>query len=260
MDRDDTIGLGTAVGGHAVLLALLIFGLFQATRPIGSDGGGGGGDGIAVELVSEAGSATPAPVPVEAEEVPVIQEQPEIQPDAVVEPLPVPKPVQKTVTPQPAKIQPKPVPKTVRGGTGGRGSPDFNRRIENVLGGGGGKDPKTGDGDGDGEGPSTQTPGQIAAAARATIAKQIRLGNCMPSGVDVNKVLTRVTVKLAKNGALVAITEVTQSGQTASNRPQLEPIKRCITDSIRKIGRFTGLDPKTHSSWELITVPFKSRG
>lgn len=256
MDQAEKVGLGAAVGGHALLLALLLLGLFQAVRPSGSDGGGSAGDGIAVSIVSEDGANAPAPAPNVAELVPAVEEQVEVLPEETPEPVVFKQPQPKKVA-QKTPVQKTPVKENPR--KGGFGSADYERRLreeaERERQGRGGD--RQDEGQGGGQGANTEAE---IRAARATISGQIRIGNCMPTGVDVNKVTTRVTVKLAKDGALVAITEVAQSGQTPSNRAQLEPIKRCIVDSIKKIKRFTGLDPKTHSSWQLINVPFKSRG
>jgi periplasmic protein TonB len=250
MDQAEKVGLGAAVGGHGILLALLVFGLFQAARPMGSDGGGSEGDGIAVSIVSEVASEAPAPSANMEEPVPAVEEVAEVLTEETPEPAIVKKPQPKKITQTQTKNTPR---KT------GFGSPEYERRLreeaERERGGGGGN--REDEGQGNGEGRNVEAE---IKTARATIAGQIRIGNCMPSGIDVNKVTTRVTVKLAKNGGLVSITEVTQTGQTASNRPQLDPIKRCIVDSIKKVTRFTGLDPETHSSWQLITVPFRSRG
>jgi periplasmic protein TonB len=255
MDQSEKVGLGAALGGHAFLLALLVFGLYRAAVPMGSDGGGSAGDGIAVSIVSETATEAPAPSSDVAELVPAVEEeQIEVLPDVAPEIVRV------------TKIQPKKVTQTTlvkdRTKDTGFGSSDFERRLqeqarrekEKEQGQGGNTNDN---GQGGGQGANTQAE---MIAARSTISGQIKIGNCMPSGIDVNKVTTKVTVKLASNGALLSITDVSQSGRTASNQPQLDPIKRCIVDSIKKITRFTGLDPKTHSSWQLITVPFRSRG
>ena len=254
MDRSEKVGLGAALGGHAVLLALLVFGLVRAAVPMGSDGGGSEGDGIAVSIVSEASTEAPAPSPDMAELVPAVEEQVEVMPDSIPELVRVTKTTPKKVT------QVTPVKNRTK--DKGFGSSEFERRLqqqaEREKEQGQGQGGNTNDnGQGGGQGANTQAE---MIEARSTISGQIKIGNCMPSGIDVNKVTTKVTVKLAKNGTLVAITDISQSGRTASNQPQLDPIKRCIVDSIKKVTRFTGLDPDTHSSWQLITVPFRSRG
>ena len=262
MDQSEKVGLGAALGGHAFLLALLVFGLFQAERASGGGGGGSEGEGIAVSIVSESATAAPAPGEVENEPVPEVQEITEVLPEAVLERVTVQKPVQKPAQKASPVRKLIPQPKD-KGKVNGRNTSDFDRRIKEALeqqtgGGSSGGAPVNSSGGSSGGGGSSTA--QEIKTARATISRQIRIGNCIPTGVDVNKVITKVTVKLASNGKLVAITTVSQSGQTAGNRAQLDVIKRCIVDSVKKVDKFTGLDPATHSSWELISVPFASKG
>jgi periplasmic protein TonB len=260
MDRSEKIGLGAAVGGHALLLALLVFGLFQAARPSGSDGGGSG-DGIAVEIVSEsASSGAPSPVPVD--EVEQVVEQPEILPETTVDPSPipktVPKPVQKMV-PKPApRVPPKPATKT---GTG-RGSPDFERQMEQTLGGlggGTGNKPKTGPGEGTGKGASLKTAGQIRSEVNAILGPKILryIRQCAPSGVDVNKIVTTVTLNLAANGSVSSLSGISQRGITENNKPQAAPMERCVTSAIRKAAPFTELNPKDYDGWKMHRMSFQ---
>jgi periplasmic protein TonB len=266
MDQSEKVGLGAALGGHALLLALLVFGLWKAAVPMGSDGGGGGSEGIAVSIISESAAAAPAAGEIENEPIPEVQEVAEVLPEAEPEQIAVKKPDQKVV--QKVVQKQSPVRKLVppskdKGKSKSRNTSDFDQRMKEALdktgGGGGGRVPDPGSSGGGGGG-NTANVAQEVKTARATISKQIRIGNCIPTGVDVNKVITKVTVKLASNGKLMAITNVSQSGRTASNSAQFEPIKRCIVDSVKKVDRFTGLDPATHSSWELISVPFASKG
>ena len=262
MDQSEKVGLGAALGGHAFLLALLVFGLFQAERASGGGGGGSEGEGIAVSIVSESASAAPSAGEIENDPIPEVQEITEVLPDAVLEQVTVQKPVQKVAQTQSPVRKLVPQPKD-KGKSNGRTSSDFDQRMKEVLqqqGGSSGGNPNNNSSGGSSGGGGGSTTAQEIKTARATISRQIRIGNCIPTGVDVNKVVTKVTVKLASNGKLVAITTVSQSGQTASNRAQLEPIKRCIVDSVKKVDKFTGLDPATHSSWELISVPFASKG
>jgi len=93
--------------------------------------------------------------------------------------------------------------------------------------------------------------------ARASIGGQIRIRGC-PSGLDVKKLVTRVTINLNRNGSIASLTNISQSGATASNRPQLEPTKRCILNSIRAAAPFRGLDPADYQSWKSIRIGFKA--
>jgi hypothetical protein len=255
MDQAEKVGLGAALGGHALLLALLVFGLFQAARPSGSDGGGSAGDGIAVSIVSEAGTEAPAPSPVET--VPEIIEQAEVLPDAMVEPLP--KQVQKSVAkPTPVSKTQRRIPvKTTRGG-----SSDFNRQMEQRLrdlgGGGTGKDPKPGDGEGAGEGPNTQTPGQIRTLASAAIASEVRplIPGCAPSTSDNSSLRVFVQLNIGKSANLISATVYDVQGITPANQAQVGQMKQCVLDSLRAASPYK-LDPTGFDTWRNHKVQLK---
>jgi periplasmic protein TonB len=268
MDRTEKIGLGAAIGGHALLLVLLVFGLFQAARPPAGSDGGGSGDGIAVEIVSESASSAPAPVaaPAPVDAVEQVMEQTEVLPEAVVDPLPVPtptpksvpKPVQKMV-PKPApRVQPKPATKT---GTG-RGSSDFERNMERTLGGlggGTGTKPKAGPGEGTGKGASLKTAGQIRSEVNAILGPKILryIRQCAPSGVDVNKIVTTVTLNLSQNGGVSSLSGISQRGVTENNKPQAKPMESCVTNAIRKAAPFSELNPKDYDGWKTHRMSFQ---
>jgi periplasmic protein TonB len=293
MNREDTIGLGTAVGGHALLLALLVLGLWQAAAPDGSDGGGSGeGDGIAVELVSDSNAPAPVEAPeaiIEEEVVEPVQEQPEILPEALVAPTPIPVPKQ-IVTPQPVpkpvtKTIPKPLPKTItptpvkrpqtkpvtkpatKPGTGrGARSTEFERSMERTLGGlgggGSGTKPKPGPGQGTGQGTTTQSAGQIRSIASAAIASEVKplIPGCSPSTSDNSslKVFVQMNIGQAKNLISASVYDV--QGVTPSNQAQVAQMKKCVLDSLRAASPFN-LDAAGYETWRnhrvILKVNFK---
>lgn len=267
MDKADKVGLGAAVGGHVFLLALLLAGLFQASRQLGSDGGGSG-DGIAVELVSE-GSAAPEPAPAVIEEAVEPAPEPEVLTETVVDPLPSPKPQPKAAPkPEPVKKtipkqQPKQIVKQTKTGTGRGGNSDFMRDMEkklgNVGGGGSGTQTKKGQGEGAGKGASLKTEGQITREVNAVLGPKILrfIRQCAPSGVDVSRIVTSVTLNLAPNGSITSLTGVSQRGINDNNRPQAQPMERCVTGAIRKAAPFTELDPKDYDGWKVHRMSFQ---
>jgi periplasmic protein TonB len=267
MDQSEKIGLGAALGGHGLLVALLLLGLFQAARPMGSDGGGSG-DGIAVELVSE-GSPAPEAAPVAVEEVIEPLPEPEILPETVVDPLPTPKPqpkvaqkqepVKKVITKQPEK---QPV-NTAKNGKGRGGNSDFMKEMDKKLGnqggGGSGGANKKGEGEGGGETKSTKTAGQITKEVNAILGPRILryIRQCAPSGVDVNRIITTVTLNLSRSGGVTSLTGVQQRGLNDNNRPQAQPMERCVTGAIRKAAPFTELDAKDYDGWKTHRMSFQ---
>ena len=269
MDQSEKVGLGAALGGHALLLALLVFGLVRAAVPTGSDGGGSG-DGIAVEIVSEgAAAAAPEPAPSVVEEV---EETPAPVDETVVDPEPILNPVQK-VQPKPvqpvkpkARSQPQPTPvqKTVKTTTGrGSGKSDFEKEMDKKMGGlgGGGTGNATqkGKGEGSGKGESIKTAGQITKEVNAVLGPKILrfIRQCAPSGVDVNRIITTVTINLSPNGGIASLTGVSQRGITDNNRPQTQPMERCVTGAIRKAAPFTELNAKDYDGWKTHRMSFQ---
>ena len=260
MDQSEKVGLGAALGGHVFLLALLVFGLFRAAVPTGSDGGGSG-DGIAVEIVSEGAAAAPDPAPSVVEE---IEEIPVPIDEAVVDPEPILKPVQK-LQPKPKIKSPLiPVQKTVKNGTGsGRSKSDFEQQMEKKLGGIGGSGTgdaiKKGKGEGAGQGESIKTAGQISKEVNAILGPKILryIRQCAPSGVDVNRIITTVTINLSTSGGVASLTGVSQRGITDNNRPQALPMERCVTGAIRKAAPFTELNPKDYDGWKVHRMSFQ---
>lgn len=97
-----------------------------------------------------------------------------------------------------------------------------------------------------------------ARKARATIGGQIPIRGC-PSGIDVNKIVTRVTINLNRNGSIKSLTNISQSGRTASNAPQMAPTQRCILNSIRAAAPFSGLNAADYQSWKSIRIGFKAK-
>lgn len=279
MDQSEKVGLGAAVGGHLLLLALLVLGLFRAAVPLGSDGGGSG-DGIAVEIVSEGAVAAPDPAPSVAQEVEEVEDIPVPITETVVDPVPIAKPLEK-VQPKPnqlvkPKVQSptkpitkpitKPVQKPVKTATGtGRGGSksDFEKQMEKKLGGlgggGTGNTPQKGKGEGAGKGESIKTAGQISREVTAVLGPKILrfVRQCAPSGVDVNRIITTVTINLSVNGSVTSLSGISQRGITDNNRAQAQPMERCVTGAIRKAAPFTELNAKDYDGWKSHRMSFQ---
>jgi periplasmic protein TonB len=192
-------------------------------------------------------------------------EQPEILPEATVEPIPIPTPQPKTVAKPAPRTIPKPVPTPqTKSGTGrGGGSSDFDRRMQDALGkaggGGSGATPKKGPGEGAGQGASTKTAGQISREVNAILGPKILryIRQCAPSGVDVNKIVTTVTLNLSASGGVASLSGVSQRGITENNKPQAQPMERCVTGAIRKAAPFTELNPKDYEGWKTHRMSFQ---
>ncbi len=96
--------------------------------------------------------------------------------------------------------------------------------------------------------------------AKAKIGGQISIGSCIPSGIDVEKIVTTVTIRLNQNGSLAGLDSVSQSGRTDSNAPQMGPIRNCVLQSIRNAAPFRGLEVDDYESWKSIRIGFRANG
>jgi periplasmic protein TonB len=286
MDREETIGLASAVGGHALLLIGMALGLFMATDRIVKP------PSMAVNLVSEAEvSSAPDPVqeeaaaaapsemaeltvepePAESVSQPVVEPEPQPTPKPIAKPTPkpVPKPVTKTVT----KPTPKPVTKTApktppkkptqtasqtrptqqpRRGQAGLGDV-----IDSVSKTG---QKKTGTGAKTGTA-ATLTSSQVATAVTVSLRNEIEplFKRCAPSGVDVSDLITFVTLRIGKDKGLVDVDFTSQSGVNASNRPQAPLHKDCALRAVRAASPFKSLPDEGYAQWSNWQMKFKTR-
>ena len=102
MDRAEAAGLGVAVAGHGLLLAVLSLGFANAVQPPIVN------PPMEVSLVEDAALVSSAPAPAEAEPAPKLAEV-----EGPVEPAPPPPLPEPAPLPQPQAIEPVPAPKPV---------------------------------------------------------------------------------------------------------------------------------------------------
>lgn len=277
MDRTETIGLGSAIGAHAILFALFALGVFGAgdrlVRP----------KPIEVSLVGEIGPETTSPDP--SEEAPAAETEfieldsaapdPDAAPDAPAQQVaeavakpqqkpiskPKPKPIKKSVAQPKVKPKPKPKPKKKSGGFGS----GFESRISGIGGGSKAGQPKSSSANGAGSSASSKARGKSAREVRrsvtAALASQIRpyLQSCAPSGVDINAIRTFITLSLRKDGSVSSVRFDKQLGVNASNAPQAEPLKQCAVQAARQASPYRGLDPEYHQMWKSHALQLKAR-
>lgn len=275
MDRAEKLGLGAAVGGHVVLLGAMALGLMMSAEPITKP------EAISVSLVGEIAevstapdaiqeeSAPPAPAeaePAEPPPSPAMQiERPVEKPQA----KPVPKPLPRE-TPPPAKTATKkvavkqPPAKTnaapVKSGKGttpakpGGLSKSFEDSINAI-----GKAPGAGKAVGT---PAAKTASEVRRSVSVSLASQIRsrVRACAPSGVEINKIETFVTLNLEPSGRLTSVRFDKQVGVNDSNQPQAAPLKDCILQAVRAASPFEGLDPEYHDVWKTHALRLRATG
>ena len=281
MDQTDRMGLGVAVGAHVALIAAMALGLFMSTDPLKKS------EPISVSLVGEIAEVSTAPDAIQEESAPPATAQAEPAPPAEPPPAPTPvmkiqkpvimpqvrpidKPVKRDappiakvvvkkvpVKPAPAKVAAVATLKSGKGTTPARPgglSKSFEDSISNV-----GKAPGAGKAVGT---PAAKSGGEVKRSVSASLASQIRsrVRACAPSGVEINQIETFVTLSLEPSGRLTNVQFNKQVGVNDSNRPQAEPLKQCILQSVRAASPFSGLDPEYHSIWKTHALRLRATG
>ena len=291
MDRAEKLGLGAAVGGHVVLLGAFALGMLASVEPIPKQ------ETISVSLVGEIADVSTAPDAIQEESAPpapsetalaepppaptpVMQiEKPVVKPQAkpilipakpntappvakvAVKKEPVKQPPAKTATPvKTAAATPKTTKAAATSGKGttpakpGGLSRSFEDSINNI-----GKAPGAGKAVGT---PAAKTASEVRRSVGVSIAGQIRsrVRACAPSGVDINKIETFVTLSLEPSGKLTSVRFDKQIGLNDSNQPQAVPLKDCILQAVRAASPYAGLDPEYHDVWKTHALRLRATG
>jgi periplasmic protein TonB len=275
MDRTEKLGLGAAVGGHVVLLGAMALGLLISDEPIKKP------EAISVSLVGEIAEVSTAPDAIQEESAPPApsEAEPAEPPPAPVMQIerpvekqqakPVPKPLVRE-TPPPAKTAAKKVAvkqppartasapaKSGKGTTpakpGGL-SKSFEDSINNI-----GKAPGAGKAVGT---PAAKSAAEVRRSVSVSLASQIRsrVRACAPSGVEINKIETFVTLSLDASGRLNSVRFDKQVGVNDSNQPQAAPLKDCILQAVRAASPYEGLDPEYHDVWKNHALRLRATG
>jgi periplasmic protein TonB len=274
MDRAEKIGLGSAVGGHALLIAAFYLGLLSAAKELPRP------EPIAVSLVGEVADVSSAPDATQEEPAPSAAAQsdpaePPPTPEVMQIERPVEMPVARSVEkptprdiarPDPRAIRQTPIkpataakPATAVSGKGrtpakpGGFSDSFERAITGASRANGqGKAPGT---------PATKTSAQVRSAVTVSLRNEISpfFKRCAPSGVDVNEILTRVTLNIGANGALIGVSDIRQSGINDSNRAQAGLHKDCAIKAAKAASPFQNLPVDAYDMWKNWPMDFKTR-
>ncbi|MFN3747186.1 MAG: hypothetical protein ACK4SJ_00715 [Sphingorhabdus sp.] len=269
MDRAERIGLGTAIGGHALLLGAFALGAFftadRITKP----------QPISVSLVGEVADVSTAPDPVLEEPAPAesaaepAPAEPEPSPVLKVEKVPE-KPLPKAVEKPTPKPTPKPLPKQAAVQTKPKAATQpeqttpkpFSKSFEDAVK-GAGSNPKPSQG-------TSPKQGTVARKAGAEVRREVNLAlgpqirdkieRCAPTGLDIRQIETFVTLSLEPSGRLADVRVDKQTGINDNNRPQAEPLKRCIIQAVRAASPFKGLDPDYHDVWKTHAMRLRATG
>ena len=256
MDRVEKVGLGAAIGGHVLLLGAFGLGLLASADTIKRQ------ESISVSLVGEIADVSTAPDAIQEESAPPAtgdtapSEPPPTPTPAMQIEKPVAKPLQKpaakvAATNAPVKQPPaKAATPTKPGGL----SRNFEDSINNI-----GKAPGAGKAVGT---PAAKTATEVRRSVGISIAGQIRsrVRACAPSGIDINKIETFVTLSLEPSGKLTSVRFDKQVGVTDSNQPQAGPLKDCIMQAVRAASPYDGLDPEYYDVWKTHALRLRATG
>jgi hypothetical protein len=264
MDRVEKVGLGAAIGGHVILLGAFGLGLLASADTIKKQ------ESISVSLVGEIADVSTAPDAIQEESAPpaagdTAPSEPPPTPTPVMKmEKPVAKPVQKPAKPDTAPpvakvaakkepVKQPPAKATTPTKPGGL-SRSFEDSISNI-----GKAPGAGKAVGT---PAAKTATEVRRSVSAMLGPQIqrRVEACSPTGVELNKIVTTITLSLDVSGNLLNVGYGGQTGINDSNRPQAEPLKRCILQAVRAAAPFRNLDPEYHDVWKSHPMRIKARG
>ena len=256
MDRVEKVGLGAAIGGHVILLGAFGLGLLASADTVKKQ------ESISVSLVGEIADVSTAPDAIQEESAPpatgdTAPSEPPPAPTPVLQiEKPVAKPVQKPAAKVAAKNAPVKQPPT-KAATPAKPSGlsrNFEDSINNI-----GKAPGAGKAIGT---PATKTAAEVRRSVGVSIAGQIRsrVRACAPSGIDINKIETFVTLSLEPSGKLTSVRFDKQVGVTDSNQPQAGPLKDCILQAVRAASPYDGLDPEYHDVWKTHALRLRATG
>ena len=256
MDRVEKVGLGAAIGGHVILLGAFGLGLLASADTIKKQ------ESISVSLVGEIADVSTAPDAIQEESAPpaagdTAPSEPPPAPTPVIQiEKPVAKPVQKPAAKVAAKNAPvkQPPTKAATPTKPGGLSRNFEDSINNI-----GKAPGAGKAVGT---PAAKTATEVRRSVGISIAGQIRsrVRACAPSGIDINKIETFVTLSLEPSGKLTSVRFDRQVGVTDSNQPQAGPLKDCILQAVRAASPYDGLDPEYHDVWKTHALRLRATG
>ena len=103
---------------------------------------------------------------------------------------------------------------------------------------------------------------EVRREVNAALGPQIRdkIERCAPTGLDIRQIETFVTLNLDATGRLIDVRVDKQTGINDNNRPQAEPLKRCIIQAVRAASPFRGLDPEYHDVWKTHAMRLRATG
>ncbi|GGD30256.1 hypothetical protein GCM10010989_00380 [Croceicoccus pelagius] len=248
--RDDRLGLAVAIAFHVVLVLVLVAWKKEApSMPLPERVVVTVSDEVALESISPNPSADPAPSvgqeigetepPAQASVSDAVNDAANDAVAAAPRPSPIPR-QQQQQTPRP-EAKPADRSERRRPDTPSRGS----RLGNDFLSG-------TGGSGSDADQPAAKSGPLTAASLGSAIARQLKPHWSAPQGVEVDKLVTILSFRLAQDGSLIGRpTVVSQAGITDANRSQAA---RHAENAIRAVQLASPFDlpPEFYDQWKTI--------
>ena len=268
MDRSERLGLGVSTAGHVLLFGALSLGLLRTSVTIPP-----APPAIDVSLADEVALRSSTPNPSTAMPEPATApELGQVEPDAappepvpaqpVVTPAPAPKPVaaakpklveKPSEKPAPAKAKPapQPAPKATDAKPKPQAKPQRAPRLGADFLKGLDTDAPPSRNPAPAAGSNAPMSAVAARALNAEITRQIKPFWRPPSGADAEKLVTLLSVRLDRNGAVIGQIEVIgQEGITASNRAQADLHAERAVQAVLRASPFKNLPPEYYDQWK----------
>jgi hypothetical protein len=236
-DRAEQAGFGASVAGHALLFAILYVG-YTAVRPIQPPERKAIEVSLVAETALESGApelSNEAPAPKLAEQEALLEPTPSVPvPEPKPAPVPQTKPLAKpALNPAPAK----PAPAKPSGG-----------RLAGIL---------KGLTDDDSPGRSTAAPAAtitpaVQSSLAAAVRRQLKPHWKAPTGADAELLRTELAIRLARDGSVMDIEVLRQTGITPSNRAQAQLHKDQAIRAVRLASPFQ-LPAQYYDAWKLLS-------
>lgn len=274
MDRTEKIGLGTAVGGHALLFGALSLGLLFSSQQLIQP------KPIAVSLVGEVSDVSTAPDATQEETAAAASvpedtppdeppPMPEVLPTPRVIPQPVTKPTTQPIKPAVSSTKPavkkvaqqqptKPATRPAQSSSGKGKTSSGGFKLPDELLNGKGKSTNNGQAAGTN---AAKTAAQVKREVTVSLANEIEpfWRRCMPRGLDVNLIVTTLALNIAPDGRLTSASFLRQRGINDSNSPQAGLHKECALNAVRAASPFTNLPDEGYDVWKRWEMDFKRK-
>ena len=271
MERAEQVGLGVAIGGHALLFGALSLGLLTTPKPVVPPT-----PPVDIQFVDEVGlrdqvpnpsPAEPAPSvapevgpPIETPAPPVIAPMPAPLPTPAPRPIPAarPTPAPPKPTPKPVAVpRPAPAKPAAKPAKPANAKPTIARTAEAQAPRGSrlGADFLRGVTDrpsvGTAQSPRAAAGPAVEAGLVREITRQLKPHWKAPTGADAEALRTTLSIALNRDGTVASVRVLDTSGQTPSNRGQVRLHQEAAVKAVRLAAPFV-LPAELYDAWKVL--------